>query len=491
VHLDALIIGAGMSGLAAGIRLAMFDRRVCIVEKHYAYGGLNSYYTRNGRSYDVGLHAVTNAVPPGVRDAPLPRLLRQLRIQREELDLHPQGWSEIHFPRHRLRFSNDITMLLDEARRAFPSEVDGLRRLIADIEARPFDLSNPTGATARQILPEYIREPLLREMLLCPVMYYGCSRPDDMDFAEFALLFRSIFCEGFARPREGVRRIIRTLVRAYRRHGGKLRMRCGVERIETRDGRVSAVHLDSGEVLTADVVISSVGYDETMRLCGTHGGRDERSGPDEHGGPHGGRDERGEPERDRGPHSGPYNSPLGERLSFVESVTTLDVPPRALGLEATIVFFNLADGFTYARPDDLIDERSGVICCPNNYEGHDDMPEGIVRVTWLANYERWAALPEGDYAAAKREVYDRGMGRLRGIVPDFGARVVDVDLFTPRTIERYTGHIHGAVYGSPVRRPDGRTPLANLFVCGTDTGLVGIIGALWSGVVVANRYGLP
>ena len=32
---DAVIIGAGMSGLAAGIRLAMFDKKVVIVEKHY------------------------------------------------------------------------------------------------------------------------------------------------------------------------------------------------------------------------------------------------------------------------------------------------------------------------------------------------------------------------------------------------------------------------------------------------------------------------
>ncbi|MEM1304336.1 MAG: NAD(P)-binding protein, partial [Planctomycetota bacterium] len=38
---DTLIIGAGMSGLAAGIRLAMYDQRVCIVEKHYSVGGLN------------------------------------------------------------------------------------------------------------------------------------------------------------------------------------------------------------------------------------------------------------------------------------------------------------------------------------------------------------------------------------------------------------------------------------------------------------------
>ena len=43
---DAIVIGAGMSGLAAGIRLAMFDKKVLILEKHSIPGGLNSYYQR-------------------------------------------------------------------------------------------------------------------------------------------------------------------------------------------------------------------------------------------------------------------------------------------------------------------------------------------------------------------------------------------------------------------------------------------------------------
>lgn len=38
-HYDAVIIGAGMSGLAAGIRLAHFGKKVCIFERHNAPGG--------------------------------------------------------------------------------------------------------------------------------------------------------------------------------------------------------------------------------------------------------------------------------------------------------------------------------------------------------------------------------------------------------------------------------------------------------------------
>src|SRR5262245_23746363 len=121
---DALIIGAGMSGLAAGIRLAMFGQQVCILERHYAVGGLNSYYRLNDRNYDVGLHALTNFAPRGAKQGPLPRLLRQLRISWDDLDLAEQIGSEIQFPSARLRFDNDAKLLEAEIARAFPTERD-------------------------------------------------------------------------------------------------------------------------------------------------------------------------------------------------------------------------------------------------------------------------------------------------------------------------------------------------------------------------------
>ena len=59
-HFEAVIVGAGMAGLAAGIRLAIAGKKVIILERHNAAGGLNSFYSIDGRKYDVGLHAMTN-----------------------------------------------------------------------------------------------------------------------------------------------------------------------------------------------------------------------------------------------------------------------------------------------------------------------------------------------------------------------------------------------------------------------------------------------
>ena len=95
---DCVIIGAGMSGLAAGIRLSMYDKKVVVLEKHTISGGLNSYYARGKRKFDVGLHALTNYVSPGDRGKPFNKLLKQLRIPYSDFKLSEQNYSLIKFP---------------------------------------------------------------------------------------------------------------------------------------------------------------------------------------------------------------------------------------------------------------------------------------------------------------------------------------------------------------------------------------------------------
>jgi phytoene dehydrogenase-like protein len=61
-------------------------------------------------------------------------------------------------------------------------------------------------------------------------------------------------------------------------------------------------------------------------------------------------------------------------------------------------------------------------------------------------------------------------------------------MFTPKTVERYTGHLEGAIYGAPTKVRNGRTAVENLYLCGTDQGFLGIIGAMLSGISMANFH---
>lgn len=65
-----IIIGGGLSGLAAGIRAARFGLKTLILEQHSLPGGLNSYYYRHGFLLETGLHAMTNYAQAGDRHAP-------------------------------------------------------------------------------------------------------------------------------------------------------------------------------------------------------------------------------------------------------------------------------------------------------------------------------------------------------------------------------------------------------------------------------------
>ena len=46
----------------------------------------------------------------------------------------------------------------------------------------------------------------------------------------------------------------------------------------------------------------------------------------------------------------------------------------------------------------------------------------------------------------------------------------------------------GAIYGSPQKIRDGRTSMSNLYLAGTDQGFLGIIGAMLSGISMANFH---
>ena len=447
-----------MSGLAAGIRLAHYDQRVCILERHSMIGGLNSFYRQRGRTLDVGLHALTNYVPKGTKSGPLTRLLRHLRLTWDELALVPQIGSTIAFPGVRLHFNNHFELFVSEVRQYFPKQIDGLMRLVNELVDYDQLGLGVSGGSAREFVNRHITDPLLTEMIFCPLFFYGGARERDMEFGQFCIMFRSIFLEGFARPFDGVRLILKKLLQKFKNLGGELRLKTGVHKLLSKEGRVDKIELTDGTEIAAKNVLSSAGWQETMQLCDCPSENEERQ-------------------------------QLGAgQLGFTETISVLDRDPKSIGHDRTILFYNDSPQFAYEKPQEFVDLRSGVICSPNNFDYADPMDEGMVRITSLANFGHWKKLGPEEYKKEKEFWYDKILESATRFMPDFRSHVVDSDMFTPLTIRRFTGKENGAIYGTPDKKYDGRTHLRNLFVCGTDQGMVGIIGSIVSGITIANRY---
>jgi phytoene dehydrogenase-like protein len=460
-----------MSGLAAAIRLALFGKEVLLVEKHNAPGGLNSFYSIEGRKYDVGLHALTNFVPAGVKHTPLPKVFRQLRIKREDFDLNEQSHSSIYAAGVVLRFANDLGVLQGSIRLAYgPQAESDFERLVAYIRSIDDGDLQASWASAREAFAHYLHHPALEAALLLPLFYYGNAQEDDMDLIQAVTLFKAIYLEGFARPFEGVRQVIRVLLDKYRALGGKRKMKCGVRSIVVENGRACGVILDDGTHVQANHVLSSAGYLETLKLC--------------------------QPP----PAQALAAMPRGA-ISCTESISVMGAQPADHGWDSTIVFYNTQPELIYRRPQGLVDLNSGTLCLPNNYRytGGRQLSEGMLRVTCLASYPAWMALDSADYALAKEHAYTQMTRQALSILAavhgteslGYEAFEQDVrarDVFTPKTIERFTSHCEGALYGIVNKSRDGRTPYENLYICGTDQGYLGVIGALISGISMANYH---
>ena len=463
MNYDAIVIGAGMSGLAAGIRLAMFDKKVVILEKHSIPGGLNSFYQRRNfdqggiRQFDVGLHALTNFIKKGEKGKPFSKLLKQLRLSYDDFKLCPQTHSKISFPGIELKFSNDFELLATEVNEKFPTQKDAFALLVKKVQDfNELDLSLPYSSS-RDTLKTIIKDDLLIEMLLCPLLIYGSAWEDDMDFAQFVIMFKSLYFEGFSRPEGGVRTIISLLIKKFEEAGGEIRYRSAVNAILTNpSGQATAVDV-GGEILHASVILSSIGYPETVKIT---------------------------------PALESLSSPRVGAMTFLESIFIFDKKIPLAQNDSTIVFYNNAKKYNYRPASHFYDASSAVVCFPDNYESHKAEGEGTVRVTYMANYSQWRELSREDYDQKKEEVGESALKLVRNLASGFDGKLLFKDIFSPLTIERYTWHLNGTVYGSIDKTRDGSTKVSGLFIIGTDQGFLGIVGSILSGISMANLHGL-
>ncbi len=98
--------------------------------------------------------------------------------------------------------------------------MDGFRKLVETIRSFDDTEFNYPYQSAREVVRRCITDAILEDMIFCPLMYYGSSTEDDMDFGQFVVMFKSIFLEGFGGAGRGIRNIIKLLLQRYKEAGG-------------------------------------------------------------------------------------------------------------------------------------------------------------------------------------------------------------------------------------------------------------------------------
>jgi phytoene desaturase len=276
-----VVVGAGLGGLGAALRLQGAGHDVVVVEGRDRPGG-RAYQLRDvGFTWDTGPSLITM---PWVLEETFTAGGLDLASEVELVRLDPFYrivWAgeerTLDFTGDRDRMQDGIAQFSGRDARAFDGFMEALRPIyeegILGAGRRPFlrgrDLLAllPTMLRLGAALPlhrfvaSHFEHPRVREAFSCHSLFIG-GDPFRVPAIYAALVYLQLL-DGVWYSHGGVYALVEALART-------LDVRCGdpVERIEHRGGAVTGVVLRGGERIAAEVVVSNADVLRTHELCG-------------------------------------------------------------------------------------------------------------------------------------------------------------------------------------------------------------------------------
>ncbi len=286
----AIVIGAGLGGLSAAMRLGAKGYAVTLLDRLDRPGGRGSSVTRNGHRFDLGPTIVT-----------VPQVFRQLwaecgRDFDAEVDLRPvDPYYEIRW-RDGSTFTvrQDETAMVEEVRRLSPGDVDGYLRFVKDSEARYLFGFEGLGRRPMNKLVDLLKELPGFVKLRADRSVHGHAKARVKDpRLQMALSFHPLFIGGDPThvtsmyilvshlekefgvhyAMGGVQAMADAMVRVIGEQGGHVRQDAEVDEILTTNGRATGVRLTGGEVMQADIVVSNADPGHTYSHLLRHAAR--------------------------------------------------------------------------------------------------------------------------------------------------------------------------------------------------------------------------
>ncbi len=475
--------------------LSRLDYKVLLLEQAHAIGGLTRSFSRNGFTWDVGLHYCGTLR----HDQDAGRILDWVSDGSIEFRSIGDVYDVLHFPDgFDLNVASPMEAYKLTLKQRFPdnaAEIDAYfeallaaqqtRRLIGARRSMPepfrslhqwwykAKIQRWYGRTTDEVMTNIITDEKLAAILTAQWGDYG-GNPAQASFAVHAIIMGH-YLDGAAYPAGGAATIAKGLVPVIEASGGSARADMFVSEILIEDGSAVGVQTNSGEKFMAPVIVSAIGAAETVKHLLPQNLREQEWAK--------------------------------EIAAFKPSVCHFSV---YLGFEGDIEqhgatranhwfhdSWNTRNAIWSASESEPL--SMGFVSFPSlkdveHEPGPSNRHTGEILV--LADWSSVAEFADGgaqqrpeEWAKFKQTVEDQMMKFFAEKFPELVPLVVYHELGTPLATAAYTGHEKGGIYGvetTPRRflskALNAATPVRGLFLSGQDVMTPGIAGAFWGGL---------
>jgi all-trans-retinol 13,14-reductase len=500
---DVIVIGSGIGGLTAAVLLAVHaGKRVLVLERHYVAGGFTHTFHRPGYEWDVGLHYIGKMQNENSAER---RAFDHLTEGKVRWQAMPEIYDRFIIEGRTFEYAAGLERFREGLGQSFPGEIRAIDRYIAAVQAcnRASGLYNAEKAvpapvatlagglmrapymrwarrTTREVLESFTCNRELIGVLTGQWGDYGLP-PGKSSFAVHAMIAEHYF-GGASYPVGGAGAIAAAIVPQIECAGGVVVTSAEVSAILLDGARAAGVRMSDGREFRSGVVLSDAGAANTFeRLL---------------------------------PSNLPTLDSLRQKLRKLQPSTAhislyvgLSQSDAALELQGTNLWVYPSfdhDANVERFTCDLDAPLPGVYLSfpsakdPDFQHRHPGKStvEAITMFPYAA-VDRWKEnrwKRRGDeYGEFKERLRARLLVELERQAPSVVGNIAYTELSTPLTTRHFMNYGHGEIYGiasTPdrflMRELGARTPIRGLYLTGQDAAGLGVVGALFGGVLGAS-----
>ena len=457
-YYDVVVIGSGLGGLTGANCLAKQGHSVLLLEHHYQFGGLATWFKRaGGHIFDISLHGFPVGMIKSCKRYWTKEIADSIVQLKNIRFINPQYDLKTTFDR------SDFTKILQTSFNIAKNKVEEFYDHMANMDYFAND-KRSIGDLLEEFFPGRNE---IKRLLLEPISYANGSSLVDPAIA-YGIVFSNFMKKGIYTFKDGTDSLIKKMVKELRNNGADLRRQCLVEEVITN--KVDKKHTVEGVVVNGKkircgAVLSNANLKNTIeKLFGL--------------------------------------SKLPK--DFADQAKSVRLNSTScqvyIGLKRGVSIPDVGDLiFTSESPsfstDELTDfhttSRTFSVYYPDTRPDRKEPRYSIV-ASINAKWQDWQKLSDEDYTQAKNRLCEESVVALEKIIPDIRNKIDHLEAATPRTIQHYTHHASGASFGTKFEGLDVSSQLPDHAPGLYHAGSVGIIMSGWLGtinygVITANK----